>query len=126
MPQEGALGLIDWDRWAEHDLATHDLLHFICYRRALSANSDWSHALLGWLDGTSADPLEASATRRFEEHLSMKGGWKAWAAMAYWVREVTGHGPLKLQLDSTWVRDAVGAVLPTLLEHMLLSRHGSR
>jgi aminoglycoside phosphotransferase (APT) family kinase protein len=124
-PWQGALGLIDWDRWAEEDIATHDLLHFICYRRALSTNREWSEAFRGWLDGTPPDPLEEHATRRFAERLALSDGWKPWAGLAYWVREVTGHGPLKLQLDSTWVRAAVTAVLPTLLKQMLLARRDS-
>ena len=50
------LALIDWDRWAEHDLATHDLLHYLCYRRMLRTGCTWSRALCAWLDDVGADP----------------------------------------------------------------------
>jgi SAM-dependent methyltransferase/aminoglycoside phosphotransferase (APT) family kinase protein len=112
------LALIDWDRWAEHDFATHDFLHFVCYRRMLRTNRKWHEVFSDWLNGAGADSLEADATHRFAERLQLPKGWKPWAGLAYWVREVSGHHPSKLQLDPGWQRQIVGGALPALLKHV--------
>jgi SAM-dependent methyltransferase/aminoglycoside phosphotransferase (APT) family kinase protein len=112
------LALIDWDRWAEQDFVTHDFLHFVCYRRVLRTNRKWHEAFSAWLNGTGTDPIEGDATHRFAERLALPDGWKPWAGLAYWVREVSGHHPSKLQLDPGWLRQIVGGALPALVKHV--------
>jgi SAM-dependent methyltransferase/aminoglycoside phosphotransferase (APT) family kinase protein len=113
----GPPALIDWDRWAECDFATHDFLHYVCYRRVLRSGSAWSRAFCEWLDGAGADPVETDATRRFVERLALPGQWRIAAGLAYWVREVSGHHSSKLLLDADWRQRIVDDVLPTLGRH---------
>lgn len=109
------IGLIDWDRWAEHDLATHDFLHFVCYRRVLRTQRKWAEVLSEWLADTGADALEVQATRQFARQLGMRDGWKLQAGLAYWVREVTAHQASKLQLDHAWSSSMFAGLPSTLL-----------
>ncbi len=116
--KNGLLALIDWDRWSEHDLATHDFLHYVCYRRVARTGCKWPDALCNWLDGIAADPIEAEGTQRFADRLELRTDWMPLAGLAYWVREVTGHHASKLELDRSWVRHVVDAPLPTLVRRV--------
>lgn len=99
---QGRLALIDWDRWAEQDFSSNDLLHYICYRRMFKTGRQWSDVFSDWLQGSGADRVENAAVVKLAERTGMPATWMRSAALAYWVREVTGHHPSKLLLDIDW------------------------
>jgi len=120
--ENGSLALIDWDGWSAGDLATHDLLHFTCYRRVLKTGRTWSESFSDWLDGIGEDATETDGIRRFAERLALPDGWKSRAALAYWVREITGHPPSKIYLDPDWLHRMVPLALSALLRHTAADR----
>jgi SAM-dependent methyltransferase len=110
-----SIALIDWDRWAEHDFATHDFLHFACYRRVVATGCSWPQAVIAWLHGEALDANEAQACERLVRALDLAPGWRALAALAYWAREVGGHPPAKRSLDPGWLARVVDPVVTSLI-----------
>jgi hypothetical protein len=108
------LGLVDWDRWAAIQLATHDFLHLVCHRRRLRDSGTWAKAFGDWLAGVGIDAPESEWAQRFADHLGLAPGWRRWAALAYWAREVASRAGTRFDLDPLWVRRNYLDVMPQL------------
>jgi SAM-dependent methyltransferase len=118
------LGLVDWDGWSETNFVTNDLLHFACYRRVLRSGAPWERVLIEVLEGRNADLVEQRAFDRFAAALRLPNHWKRLATIAYWVREVSAHGDVKLRFDPDWTERVVNSVLPALIDSISRSTRG--
>jgi len=116
--RDAPLRIVDWDNWTESDVASNDVLHFLCYRRTLRQGSDWPEAFRTWLDNGSLDPVETTATARLARQYDLDRDWARWAALLYWAQQVGNQPRARLRMDLNWIRRVVGGTLPRLLEHL--------